>query len=392
MRHAYLDHSATTPIREEVLAAMMPYFSLEFGNASSIHTPGRTARKAVELARKTFASILGTKPREIIFTSGGTEADNLAVRGIAYGRMERGKHIITSSIEHAAVLNCCRALEREGFEVTYLPVDEQGRVSPADVLEAMQNDTILVTIMIANNEVGTIQPIEAIAEYTTKKGIPFHTDAVQAAGKMPLHVERLNVDALSLSGHKIHGPKGVGVLYLKEGLSLTPLFSGGRHEFGYRPGTENVASIVGMAKAMKLANEEQNAFVNEMKSLQSSLAEGIKEKIDHVLFNGEPETGLPNIVNVSFRDVDGDALVMALDTKGIFVSTGSACSSGSSEPSHVLKAMGRDSRWAGGSIRFSLGRLNKEEDIDYVLSVLPEAVESLRQVSPGFDQGSHVAC
>jgi len=382
MRHVYLDHSATTPVREEVLAAMEPYFSREFGNASSVHFPGRSARKAVENARKTIASILGAKPPEIIFTSGGTEADNLAVRGIAYGSMDRGKHIIVSSIEHAAVLNCCRALQKEGFDVTYLSVDEQGRVSSGDIYDSIREDTILLSIMLANNEVGTVQPVRDIAVYTTKNGIAFHTDAIQAAGKLPLDVEKLKVDALSLSGHKIYGPKGIGVLYLREGVSLKPLFQGGHHEFGYRPGTEDVASIVGMARAMELANEEQDAFIREMRSLQSSLAKGIKETIDHVLFNGKPETGLPNILNVSFRDVDGETLQMALDTKGIFVSTGSACSSGSSEPSHVLAAMGRDSSWARGSIRFSLGRLNKKEDIAYVLEVLPAAVQSLREVSP----------
>jgi len=385
MKSVYLDHSATTPVRKEVLEAMMPYLSLEFGNASSIHTPGRNARKAVENARRSIASILRARPSEVIFTSGGTEADNLAIRGIAYAEREKGRHIITSSVEHAAVMNCCRALEKEGFEVTYLPVDDHGRVSPEDVNDAIRKDTILVTIMLANNEVGTIQPIERIGELTMERGIPFHTDAVQAAGKLPLHVGRLNVDALSLSGHKIHGPKGIGALYLEEGLSLTPLFYGGRHEFGYRPGTEDVASIVGMAKAMDLANQEQDTFAQEMRSLQSSLAKGIKDRIDHVLFNGEPETGLPNILNMSFRDVDGEALLLALDTKGIFVSTGSACSSGSPEPSHVLAAMGRDPRWSQGSLRFSLGRLNVKEDIDYVLEVLPEAVKRMREVSMAFD-------
>jgi len=371
---------------------MEPYFSREFGNASSVHSPGRSARKAIEKARRTVASIIGAKPTEIIFTSGDTEADNLAVRGIAYARKDRGKHIITSSIEHAAVLNCCRALEEEGFEVTYLPVDGQGRISPADVHEAIRKDTILITIMLVNNEIGAIQPIEAIAEDTTKRGIPFHTDAVQAMGKLPLHVGSLNVDALSLSGHKIHGPKGIGVLFLREGVSLKPLFQGGSHEFGYRPGTEDVASIVAMAKAMELAQEEQVAFNKEMRSLQSSLAKGIKERIEHVLFNGDPESGVPNILNVSFQDVDGEMLLLALDTKGIFVSTGSACSSGTSEPSHVLTALGRDARWARGSIRFSLGRLNTKPDIDYVLEILPAAVQSLRQISLAFDHDARATC
>lgn len=392
MGFVYLDHSATTPVREEVLAAMMPYFSREFGNASSVHTPGRSARKAVENARKSVASILGAKPTEVIFTAGGTEADNLAVRGLAYGAMIRGRHIITSAIEHAAVLNCCRALQREGFDVTYLPVDGHGRVSPGDVRDSIRKDTTLISIMLANNEVGTVQPIEAISEYATGNGIAFHTDAIQAAGKLPLRMERLKVDALSLSGHKIHGPKGIGVLCLKEGLSLSPLLQGGHHEFGYRPGTEDVASIVGMAKALELADEEQAEFTRDMRSLRSSLADGIQERIEHVLFNGDPEAGLPNILNVSFRDVDGEALLLALDTKGVFVSTGSACSSGSPESSHVLTAMGRDSSWARGSIRFSLGRLNHKEDIDYVLEVLPDAVEKMRAVFLALHDSSRAAC
>ena len=382
MKSVYLDHSATTPIREEVLKAMTPYFSDAFGNASSIHTPGQRARQALENARKGVAGIIGADSREVIFTSGGTETDNLAIKGIAYAKQGKGKHIVTTSIEHPAVLNSCHYLEEEGYEVTFLPVDEQGLVDLDSVKEALKPETVLVSIMLANNEVGTIQPIKEIGEITKARGIPFHTDAVQAVGKIPVRVDDLNVDMLSISGHKIYGPKGVGALYVREGTSIVPLAHGGHHEMGYRPGTENVAAMVGLAKAMDLAEQEREDFFEEMNKLRSMLRKGIIEKVEDVQFNGHPEKGLPNILNVSFKFIEGESLLLSLDTKGIAVSTGSACSSGSPESSHVLTAMGPSPEEAMGNLRISLGRLNDVDDITYVLEVLPDVVSKLREISP----------
>ncbi len=382
MKSVYLDHSATPPIREEVLEAMVPYFSDAFGNASSIHTPGQRARQALENARKGVASIISADSREVIFTSGGTESDNLAIKGIAYAKQGKGKHIVTTSIEHPAVLNCCHYLEEEGYEVTFLPVDEQGLVDPDSVKEALKPETMLVSVMLANNEVGTIQPIKEIGEITRARGIPFHTDAVQAVGKIPVRVDDLNVDLLSISGHKIYGPKGVGALYVREGTPIVPLTHGGHHEMGYRPGTENVAAMVGLAKAMDLAEQEREDFFMEMNKLRLMLKKGITEKVEDVQFNGHPEKGLPNILNVSFKFIEGESLLLSLDTKGIAVSTGSACSSGSPESSHVLTAMGPSPEEAMGNLRISLGRLNDEDDITYVLEVLPDVVSKLREISP----------
>ena len=382
MKQVYLDHGATTPIREEVTEALLPYFSDAFGNASSIHTFGQRARKAMEDARRRVAHVMGAGPEEIIFTSGGTESDNLAIKGIAYASQGEGKHIVTSSIEHPAVLNCCQQLEREGYEVTYLPVDKFGLVNPDSVSDALKPETVLVSMMLANNEVGTIQPIKEIGEITKTRSIPFHTDAVQAVGKIPIIVDDLNVDLLSISGHKIYGPKGVGVLYARKGTPIVPLMYGGSHEMGYRPGTENVADIVGLAKAMELADQEREDFSKRMNNLRSMLEKGIQEKIEEVQFNGHPEKRLPNISNVSFKFIDGESLLLSLDMEGIAVSTGSACSSESEESSHVLLAMGTAPDVARGSLRFSLGRLNDADDISYVLDVLPKAVATLRERSP----------
>ena len=379
MRAVYLDHSATTPIREEVAEAMLPYVSEVFGNPSSIHTPGQRARKAVENARRGVAGILGAESGEVIFTSGGTESDNLAIKGVAYAGQGKGRHIVTSSIEHSAVLNCCQHLETEGYEVTYLPVDLHGLVAPDSVRDALKSETVLVSIMLANSEVGTIQPLKEIGDITRARGIPLHTDAVQAVGKIPVRADDLNIDLLSLSGHKIYGPKGIGTLYVRKGTPMVPLTHGGHHEMGIRPGTENVAALVGLTKAMELAEQEREGFFESMKTLRDMLERGINEKIEDIRFNGHPDKRLPNILNVSFEHIDGESLLLSLDMKGIAVSTGSACSSGSPEPSHVLIAMGANPDVAQGSLRFSLGWLNDKEDISYVLDVLPDVVATLRE-------------
>lgn len=379
MRNIYLDHSATTPVRSEVFEAMQPYFTEFFGNASSIHGVGQKARKDLEIARKKVADILGARFDEIYFTSGGTESDNLAILGVARSVCDSGRHIITSAIEHPAVLNSCRHLEQQGYDVDYLPVDSDGRIDPQAVEAVIRPDTILVSIMLANNEVGTLQPIQAIGEITKARGIPLHTDAVQAIGKISVKVEDLNVDLLTVAGHKIHGPKGTGLLYVNHRTKFTPLFFGGHHERGYRPGTENVASIIGLTKAMELAGGERNDFFAEMHRLRSILEDGICEKIDRVQINGHKQERLPNLTNISFHAVDGEALLYILDSKGVAVSTSAACSSGSTGVSHVLAAMGLSSETAGGSIRFSMGRLNREDDIHHVLTLLPDIIARLRK-------------
>lgn len=374
-----LDHSATTPIREEVGEAMTPFFSDVFGNPSSLHSSGQDARRAIEACRKKVAAILDVNAGEIFFTSGGTEADNLAVKGAAYAARDKGRHIITSSIEHSAVLNCCRHMEQEGYEVTYLPVDENGSVDPESVRSAIRPDTVLISVMLANNEVGTIQPVDEIGKLIEKENIVFHTDAVQAAGKIPLQPDALNIDLLSISGHKIYGPKGIGLLYIRRGTPIEPMLHGGHHEKGLRPGTENVAGIVGLAKALELAEQEREEFCRKISDLRKLLKKGIAESITDIRINEHPEQHLPNILNVSFGSVHGETLLLILDTQGIWVSTGAACSSGNSEASHVLKAMNVPEKLAGGSIRFSLGRQNTEAEIRQVLNTLPNIVSRLRQ-------------
>ncbi len=381
MNRVYLDHSATTPVRKEVAEAMLPYFSGMFGNASSIHSFGREARRAIQNARKKIAGMIDADLTEVVFTSGGTESDNLALMGCAYAKRKGGRHIVTSSIEHSAVLNCCRNLEREGFEITYLPVDGQGLVDPASVKDTIRPDTVLVSIMLANNEVGTVQPISEIGKITGAMGVPLHTDAVQALGKLSVTANRLNADLISMSGHKIYGPKGIGMLYIRKGISFKPLMHGGHHEMGFRPGTENVAAIVGLAKAMELAELERKDFIEKTFALRSVLEAGINEKIKNVIVNGHTEKRLPNISNASFKNTDGETLLMILDSLGIAVSAGSACSSGSTEPSHVLSAMGISAELASGNLRFSIGRSNDREDIYRVLEVLPDVVAKLRGVS-----------
>lgn len=378
MRQVYFDHSATTPVRSEVFEAMRPYFSQNFGNASSIHSCGQKARKALENARKSVATLLDAKKNEIYFTSGGTESDNLALQGVAGALRKKGRHIITSAIEHPAVLNTCRYLEKQGFNVDYVSVDENGLVNPLTIQAALKPQTVLVSIMMANNEVGTIQPIREISKITNARGVALHTDAVQATGKISVSVEDLKVDLLTISGHKINGPKGIGVLYIRQDTPFAPLFYGGYHERGVRPGTENVAAAVGMAKAMELAEEERDVYYEKMLRLREMLEKSIRDRISNVKLNGHQKKRLPTISNISFLSVDGETLQLVLDSKNIAVSTGAACSSGSAEVSHVLTAMGLSAQDAAASLRFSLGLLNSEDDIHYLLDILSTVITTLR--------------
>lgn len=386
MKKVYLDHAATTPVRKEVIEAMLPYYKENFGNPSSVYSYGREARKAIEDSREKVAEILGADPKEIYFTSGGTESDNWAIKGVAYANREKGNHIITSAIEHHAVLHTCEFLEKQGFKVTYLPVDKYGIVNVEDLKKAVTDKTILVSIMHANNEIGSIQPIEEIGEFLKDKKIYFHIDAVQTVGKIPVNVDKLNVDLLSLSAHKIYGPKGVGALYIRKATKILPFIHGGAQEKKRRAGTENVAGIVGLGVAADLANKELEVQRKHLMTLRDKLITGIKEKIPYVIFNGHPEKRLPHNVNVCFEFIEGESLLLNLDLKGICASSGSACTSGSLNPSHVLLAIGLKHEVAHGSLRLTLGKDNTEEDINYVLEVLPGIVDKLRQMSPLFAQ------
>lgn len=381
MREIYLDHAATTPLREEVLAEMVPYFSEEFGNASSVYGWGRRARQALGNSRDRVAEILHAEPDEIVFTSGGSEGANLALKGAAWANQNKGKHIITSAVEHYAVLDAVLWLERAGFAVTVLPVDGEGTVAPEAVQAALRPDTILVSIMHANNEVGTIQPISRIGAIVRSHGALFHTDAVQTAGTLTLDVNELNVDLLSLSAHKLYGPKGVGALYIRNGVRLDPLIHGGAQEKRRRAGTENVAGIVGLAKALELAQAEREEEGARQTALRDKLLAGLQE-IPFTKVNGSMEHRLPNNVNICFRYIEGESLLLNLDLLGVAASSGSACTSGSLEPSHVLLAMGLSHEIAHGSLRLTLGRQTSESDIDYVLQELPKIVERLRAMSP----------
>ncbi len=379
-RQIYMDHSATTPVHPAVVEAMVPYFSEKFGNPSSLYSIGREARRAIEEARQKVADLIGARKEEIIFTGSGTESDNLAVKGLAYRNRKKGDHIITSSIEHHAVLHTCKYLEAQGFSVTYLPVNKEGSVNPVDVEKAITPKTILITIMHANNEIGTIQPIEEIGKIAHEKKIPFHTDAVQTAGKIPINVDTLRVDLLSMSAHKIYGPKGVGALYIRKGIFLEPQLHGGGHERNIRSSTENVPGIAGFGKASELAKERlpQEAKIAD---LRDSLIRGILEIKDSYL-NGHPTKRLPNNANFRFSFIEGESMILNLDMKGVAASTGSACSSTSLEPSHVLLAIGLKPEEAHGSLRLTLGLGNTREDVDYVVSILPEIVNKLRMISP----------
>jgi len=382
MRRIYLDHAATTPTRPEVVKAMLPYFTDSFGNPSSIHSYGQEAKGAVEEARTKVAELIGARSEEIVFTSGGTEADNFALKGIAYANKPKGNHIITTSIEHHAVLEVCKFLERRGFRISYLPVDKYGLVDPQDVRKAISDKTILISVMHANNEVGTIEPVEEIGTIAREAGVYFHSDAVQTAGHIPVNVDELKVDLLSISGHKLYGPKGAGVLYIRKGTKLVSLMHGGEHEKRRRAGTENVPAIVGLGKAVELAGQEVGKEAERLAYLRDKLIEGLGEKIDHIRLNGHPTRRLPNNVNVSIDFVEGESMLLNLDLEGICASTGSACSSASLEPSHVLLALGLTAEQAHGSLRFTLGRENTEADIERVLKVLPGIVAKLRAMSP----------
>jgi cysteine desulfurase len=382
-RTVYLDHAATTPVDTQVVEAMLPYFTERYGNASSIHSLGREARKAIDEARAGVAGILNCNPNEVVFTSCGTESDNLAIRGVAWMNRQRGDHIIASSIEHHAVSHTFEQLETQfGFEATYLPVDEYGRVDPRDVERAITDTTVLISIMYANNEVGAIEPIAEIADIAREREIPFHTDAVQAAGALSLDVQELNVDLLSLSGHKIYAPKGIGVLYVRQGADLLPIQTGGGHERNLRAGTENVPYIVGLATALQLAEERREEESRRLAALRDRLIEGVLSSIPHCRLMGHPSERLPNNASFVFEYVEGEGILLSLDMQGIAASSGSACASGSTEPSHVLLAMGVAADVAHGSLRLTLGRENTEQDVDRVLDVLPGIVERLRAMSP----------
>ncbi|MEE8618944.1 MAG: cysteine desulfurase NifS [Dehalococcoidales bacterium] len=382
MRRIYLDYAATTPTHPEVVKAMLPYLTNVFGNPSTIYSYGQEARGAVEEARTNVAELIGARGEEITFTSGGTEADNFALKGIAYASEHKGDHIITTSIEHHAVVESCKFLERRGFKVTYLPVDGYGLVAPQDIKKAITNKTILISVIHANNEVGTIEPIGEIGKIAKEAGICFHTDAVQTVGHIPVNVDALGVDLLSISAHKVYGPKGVGALYIKKGTRLIPLMHGGEQEKRHRAGTENVPAIVGLGKAVELAGQEMDKETEWLTCLRDKLIKGLLERIDHIRLNGHPLKRLPNNVNVSVDFVEGESMLLNLDLEGICASTGSACSSSSLEPSHTLLALGLSPEQAHGSLRFTLGRENTEEDIECVLEVLPRVVAKLRTMSP----------
>lgn len=378
----YMDHSATSPVDPEVFKAMKPYFVDSFGNASTLYSLGREARKAMEDSRKKVASLIGADPTEVIFTSGGTESDNIAIKGTAYRLRKKGNHIITSDIEHPAVEETCKYLEKNGFKVTYLPAGEEGIVKVEDLGNAITDKTILITIMHANNEIGTIQPIKEIGEVAREHKIYFHTDAVQSVGKIPVDVKDLNVDMLSLSSHKLYGPKGIGALYVKKGVRLEPIIHGGGHEKGIRPGTENVAGIVGLGKACEIAEQNLEENLKRLTAIRDEIIEKVLSGIEQSYLNGHPTKRLPNNINFRFTSIEGESLVLHLDAKGIASSTGSACSSKKLEPSHVLMALGLKEVDAHGSLRLTLGKENKEEEIDYVVESIKDAVDTLRKLSP----------
>jgi cysteine desulfurase len=380
-KEIYMDYAATTPLRRDVLKEMLPYFSDKFHNPSSVYGSAGIARMAIDEARERVAKAIGASSDEIYFTSGGTESDNWAIKGTAFANMSKGRHIITSSIEHHAVLYACKWLEKQGFELTYLPVDHYGLIDPEDVRAAVREDTILITIMFANNEIGTIQPIEEIGEIAREKGILFHTDAVQAAGHIPVDVNSMNIDMLSLSGHKFGGPKGVGALYIRKRLRPDPLMHGGGQEKMRRAGTENVPGIVGMGYALELSVSEMDKESARLLALRNRLEKGLL-KIPKSHLNGHPKRRLPNNVNVVFEYIEGESILLMLNRKGISASTGSACSSASLEPSHVLMACGLPHEIVHGSLRLTLGEATTEEDVDYVLGVVSEVVPKLRNMSP----------
>jgi cysteine desulfurase len=381
-RIIYMDHSATTYIKEEVVDAMLPYFTRHFGNPSSIYGIARDSKQAIDTARAQVAKAIGAEPDEIYFTSGGSESDNWAIKGVAYANRKRGNHIITTGIEHHAVLHTCQFLEKEGFTVTYLPVDKYGRVDPADLEKAITDKTILVSIMYANNEIGTLEPIRELAAVAQKHKVYFHTDAVQAIGNVHINVREEKIDLLSLSAHKFYGPKGVGTLYIRNGVRIENLIHGGGQERRRRAGTENIAGIVGCGKAIEMATADIEGHNARIRAMRDRLMKGILEKIPHAYLNGHPTERLPGNINISFEFIEGESMLLWLDDEGICASTGSACTSGSLEPSHVLLATGLPVEISHGSLRLTLGDINTEGDVDFVLEVLPKVVSRLRDMSP----------
>ena len=382
MKKVYLDYAATTPTHPEVVKEMLPFFNEVYGNPSSVYQIAQRAKGAVEEAREKVARLINAEAQEIIFTSGGTEADNMAIKGIAFANKKRGNEIITSKIEHHAVLNTCKWLEKQGFKVTYISVDKYGMIDFDELKKSLTDKTILISIMHANNEVGTIEPISEIARIAKKRKIYFHTDAVQTVGKIPINVKESGIDLLSLSGHKLYGPKGVGALYIRKGIKVLPLIHGGHHEMNKRAGTENVPGIVGLGKACEIAVKEMATEGKRLKVLRDRLYKGLSERIDEIVLNGHPVNRLPGNLNICVRYIKSESMLLNLDLEGIYASSGSACTSGSLEPSHVLLAMGIPPEIAHGSLRFSLGRDTTKEDIDRVIKVLPPIVEKLRAMSP----------
>ena len=385
MNQIYLDNAATTKVHPQVVEAMLPYFTECFGNASSIYATGREARKAMEEARRQVAAALNCAPAEVFFTSSGTESDNWAIKGAAYANIKKGRHLISTTIEHHAVLHTLEALEKQGFTVTLLKVDEYGRVNPEDVRKAIREDTTLITIMAANNEIGTLQPIKEIGEIARERKVLFHTDAVQAVGTMPVDVKDWNVDLLSLSAHKFHGPKGVGALYIKKGVRIESLLQGGAQERLRRAGTENIPGIVGLGTAIELAYKNLTEKTGKIEALRNDLMKGILDTIPETRLNGHPQQRLPNNLNISVRYIEGEALLLRLDLASVAASSGSACTSGSLDPSHVLLAIGLDHETAHGSLRLTLSEDSTQEEIDQVKAVLPGIVKTLRAMSPLYE-------
>ncbi|MEE9615232.1 MAG: cysteine desulfurase NifS [Thermodesulfobacteriota bacterium] len=382
MKKIYFDHNATTPVNPEVFEAMRPYLTGEWGNPSSIHWAGRGPRKAVDEAREAVSGFLNCSPPELIFTSSGSESDNLAIKGVAFSKKAKGNHIITTKVEHPAVLNTCKQLAKDGFDVTFLDVDEEGMLDLNELEKSITPKTILITVMYANNETGVIFPIKEIGRIARERKVVFHTDAVQAAGKLPLDVKDLGCDLLSVSGHKLYAPKGVGALYVKRGVRLVPLIHGGHHERNRRGGTEDVAGIVALAKACEMALSEMAGEGERLSKLRDRIELGLMEAIPHVKRNGHPDKRIPNTANLSFEFVEGESLLLSLDMLGMAASSGSACTSGSLEPSHVLLAMGLPHELSHGSVRFSLGSSTTEEDVDYLVEKMPPIVERMRNMSP----------
>lgn len=381
MKIRYFDNAATTKVKEEVLKEMLPYFKDMYGNPSSLYSIGRASKKAIDEARKKVSKLINCNPNEIYFTGCGSESDNTIIKGIAYANIKKGKHIITSTIEHPAVLHTCQALEKQGFEVTYLKVNKEGIIDIEELRNSIRNDTILISIMFANNEIGTIQPIEIIAKIAKMYNIIFHTDAVQACGNVPINVKEMGIDALSLSGHKLYAPKGIGALYVKNGINFEKFMDGGHQEKNKRAGTENVAGIVGLGKACELANINLESHMKHLKKLRDYFILETEKRIDSVKLNGSRERRLPGNANFSFSGIEGETILLKLDAKGICASSGSACTSGSTAPSHVLKAIGLSDDLARGSLRVTFGEDNTKEDVDYLLDNLEEIVERVRNMS-----------